>query len=71
MGTIQRGLASALLGMLAAAPAAAEVTVLTAARIHTMDQARPRAEAMAFDDDGRILALDSAGELHRRYPGAR
>jgi len=57
--------------MLAAMPAAGEVTVLTAARIHTMDPARPRAEAMAFDDGGRILALGSAVELDRRYPGAR
>lgn len=71
MGAIQRAMLSGLLGMLAAAPAAADVTVLTAARIHTMDPARPQAEAMAFDEDGRILALGDAGELRRRYPKAR
>ena len=36
---------------------AAEVTLLNAARIHTLDTAHPRAQAMAFDADGKILAL--------------
>ena len=49
---------------------AAGVTVLTAARIHTMDPARPRAEAMAFDADGRILALGNRDALLARYPTA-
>ena len=57
--------------LLLALPAAAQVTVLTAARIHTMDPARPRAEAMAFDDGGRILALGRSDELLSRYPRAR
>lgn len=70
MGEINRTLAAALLGMLAAAPATAEVTVLTAARIHTMDASLPRAEAMAFEN-GRILAIGNAGEVRRRYPSAR
>ena len=71
MGAIQRAMLSGLVGMLAVAPAAADITVLTAARIHTMDPARPQAEAMAFDEDGRILALGDADELRRRYPQAR
>ena len=49
---------------------AQEVTVLTAARIHTMDPARPTADAMAFDPGGRILALGDSADLHRRYPKA-
>jgi hypothetical protein len=50
---------------------AAEVTVLSAARIDTMDAARPRAQAMAFDEAGRILALGDTAELGKRYPEAR
>ncbi|MCJ0825888.1 amidohydrolase [Luteimonas sp. 50] len=50
---------------------AAQVTVLTAARIDTMDVAQPRAQAMAFDGSGRILALGAGDELLARYPGAR
>lgn len=53
-----------------AAPAA-PVTVLTAARIHTMDPAQPRAEAMAYDDGGKILAVGGKQELLRRYPRAQ
>ncbi len=71
MGAIHRAVATVMLGMLVAAPAAAEVTVLTAARIHTMDAALPRATAMAFDDTGRILALGEAAKLRQRYPDAR
>ena len=51
--------------------ALAGVTVLSAARIHTMDAAQPRATAMAYDDSGRILALGNAEELLRRYPHAQ
>lgn len=49
---------------------AQEVTVLTASRIDTMDVAAPRAEAMAFDAGGRILALGDRDTLLQRYPGA-
>ena len=51
-------------------PAIAEVTVLTAATIRTMDPARPVAGAMAFDDAGAILAVGDAGALHARWPDA-
>lgn len=50
---------------------AAKVTLLTAARIHTMDTAHPTAQAMAFDEDGRILALGDAATLRKRYPQAQ
>ncbi|MCL1635188.1 amidohydrolase [Luteimonas sp. SX5] len=49
---------------------AAEVHVLTAARIHTSDAGQPNAEAMAWDDSGRVLALGDAKTLLARYPGA-
>lgn len=59
-----------MLGWFCCAAAAAEVSVLTAARIHTADPARPQAQAMAWDQDGRILALGAAAELRARYPEA-
>ena len=62
--------AGALPAAAQAAPDAGRVTVLTAQRIDTMDPARPRAEAMAFDAGGAILALGGRDELLARYPGA-
>jgi predicted amidohydrolase YtcJ len=50
--------------------AAAEVTLVTAARVHTMDLAKPHAEAFAFDDGGRIVAVGGREALLARYPGA-
>lgn len=61
-------LAAALLA--ASSAMAADVTVLSANRIHTLDPARPVAEAMAFDSDGRVLALGSRDALLGQYPGA-
>ena len=49
----------------------AQVTVVTAARVHTSDPARPVAEAMAWDAQGRILAIGGATELQERYPDAK
>lgn len=58
-------------GLLAVAgPGLAEVTVLTAGWIHTLDPAQPRAGAMAWED-GRILAVGTPEELQARYPRAR
>src|SRR5690606_23119355 len=48
-----------------------QVTVLTASRIDTMAADRPRAQAMAYDAEGRILALGSQAEMLQRYPGAK
>jgi len=55
---------------LAAMPALAQVTVVTAHRIDTMDPARPRAQAMAYDASGRILRLGDAQVLLAAYPDA-
>ncbi|MCH6483189.1 amidohydrolase [Pseudoxanthomonas sp. LH2527] len=49
----------------------AQVQVVTAARVHTSDPARPVAEAMAWDAQGRILAVGSARELQQRYLDAK
>ncbi|HET8819539.1 MAG TPA: amidohydrolase [Xanthomonadaceae bacterium] len=54
-----------------AAVAAEAVTVVTAAKIRTMDPAQPVAGAMAFDDAGEVLAVGVAGELFARWPDAR
>lgn len=51
--------------------AAAQVQVLTAARIHTSDPRQPIAEAIAWGEDGRLLAVGGSKELLARYPGAR
>jgi predicted amidohydrolase YtcJ len=50
---------------------AAEVTVVTAARIHTMDVAQPQATAMAYDERGVVLAVGQADALLKAYPGAK
>ena len=47
---------------------AAKVTVLSAARIHTMEVAQPRVQAMAYDEQGRILALGGR-EQPLQHPG--
>jgi predicted amidohydrolase YtcJ len=62
---------STLLLALAGSATAAEVTVLSAARIHTMDTAQPRVQALAYDDSGRILALGDTAALLKRYPKAK
>ncbi len=49
---------------------AAEVTLVRAARIHTLDAARPQAEALAFDAAGTILAVGGHAELAARWPDA-
>jgi hypothetical protein len=52
------------------ASSAAAVTLVTNANILTMDAAHPRAQAMAFDGDGKILALGEREDLAKRYPDA-
>lgn len=60
-----------LCGVLVAASAhAADVHLLTAARIHTSDPQRPIATAMAWDGSGRLLAVGDADALAARYPDA-
>lgn len=59
-------------GVLVVAPLAAQdTTVVHAARIVTMDDARPHAEAMAVGADGRILALGTRAEVAAAHPDAR
>lgn len=65
-----RSVAVAVVMALCACPALAQVTVVTAQRIDTMDPAHPRAEAMAFDAQGRILAVGSRQALLEAHPGA-
>jgi hypothetical protein len=62
-----------LLGVLwgAALQAAAGTTLVTAARVHTMDPAQPRADAFAFDDAGRIVDVGARASLQNRFPDAR
>lgn len=60
----------ALCALGAAAPAA-DVHLLSAARIHTSDPALPQARAMAWDAHGRILGLGEPEALLREYPRAR
>jgi hypothetical protein len=49
---------------------AAQVQVLTAARVHTSDPQRPVAEAIAWDREGRLLAVGDSEEVLARYPDA-
>ena len=49
---------------------AGQVQVLTAARIHTSDPQRPVAEALAWDEGGRVLAVGTVQEVLARYPQA-
>ncbi len=68
---MRRLLFAALLVLTTGPLAAADVTVLTAQRIHTMDATRPQAQAMVFDADGRILAVGNRDDLLNRYRDAR
>ncbi|MGY1529158.1 amidohydrolase [Luteimonas sp. A649] len=62
--------AGLLLALAATAHAADGERLLTAARIHTSDAAMPVATAMAWDAEGRIIAVGDAAELAARYPDA-
>ncbi|WP_430389713.1 amidohydrolase [Dyella sp. 20L07] len=55
--------------ILAALPLQA-TTLLINAHIHTMDPARPEATALAWKDDGHLLAVGDAADLLKRYPDA-
>lgn len=51
--------------------AAAQVTVLDAQRIYTADTEVPQAEAIAWDDSGKLLAVGGADALEKQFPQAR
>ncbi|MFO1394297.1 MAG: amidohydrolase [Steroidobacteraceae bacterium] len=63
---------AALAALLSALPtlALAGAGVVVNARIHTMDEARPEAEAMAWDDTGRVVAVGSRAAVLAAAPGA-
>ncbi|HET6552243.1 MAG TPA: amidohydrolase [Dyella sp.] len=54
---------------LAALPLQA-TSLLINARIHTLDPALPEATALAWKDDGRLLAVGDSADLEKRYPDA-
>lgn len=45
-------------------------SLLVAGRIHTGDPGQPVVEAMAWDAQGRVLAVGSAADLAKRFPRA-
>ncbi len=61
---------AALLCLALALPAAA-MTRVENARIISMDESRPYAEAMVFDDDGKLLALGTSATLRAAHPDAK
>lgn len=46
-------------------------SLLVAGRIHTGDPNQPVVEAMAWDAQGRVVAVGSAADLARRFPDAK
>ncbi|NII74563.1 hypothetical protein FHW84_003153 [Dyella sp. SG562] len=66
---LSRRLAAAVLLALALAPLQA-ATLLVNARVHTMDPARPEATALAWDGEGRLLAVGTTAELQEKFAGA-
>jgi predicted amidohydrolase YtcJ len=65
-------LLAALLAAVAdvASAGAATAGVLVNARIHTLDERHPLAEALAWDQDGRIIAVGTHDEVVAKAPGA-
>ena len=53
-----------------ASAGAASAGVLVNARIHTLDEGQPVAEALAWDRDGRIVAVGESDEVVAKVPGA-
>ena len=51
--------------------ASESTTLLTAKRILTSDPAQPRATAMVWDGQGKILAVGDANLLRKQFPNAR
>ena len=57
-------------GAHAASPTPAAMSALVNARIHTLDDLRPTAEALAWDATGRIIAVGRREEVLAQAPGA-
>ncbi|MGO4700457.1 amidohydrolase [Dyella sp. 2RAB6] len=66
---LSRRLAAAVLLALAIAPLQA-ATLLVNARVHTLDPAKPEATALAWDGEGRLLAVGTTAELQEKFAGA-
>ncbi len=64
------GLAIAL-AVFACNASGADETLLTAARIHTLDPAAPQAQAMVWDAEGNVLAVGETDTLRKQFPQAR
>ncbi|MGA9342335.1 MAG: amidohydrolase [Rhodanobacteraceae bacterium] len=67
---MQVNLLRALIVLLAAVLPAHATTLLIGANIHTMDASHPDATAMAWDADGRLLAVGDSEALATQYPMA-
>jgi predicted amidohydrolase YtcJ len=70
MPTSRRLAAAAALLALAVAPLHA-ATLLVNARIHTMDPEKPEATALAWDDQGSLLAVGATADVQGKYPDAK
>ena len=57
-------------GAHAASPTPAAMGALVNARIHTLDDSRPAADAIAWDATGRIIAVGRRDEVLAQAPGA-
>lgn len=75
MTRIDRSFAAALMLALVSLPLAGQaavegdaIKVAINGVIHTMDGERPRAEALAWNADGRLVAVGSSDELQAAYP---
>lgn len=66
---LSRRLAAAVLLALAIAPLQA-ATLLVNARVHTLDPANPEATALAWDGEGRLLAVGNTAELQEKFAGS-
>lgn len=53
-----------------ASATAADATVLVNAHVHTSDPEMPTAQALAWDADGRIVAVGTAAQVRAAHPGA-
>lgn len=67
---MQVNLLRALIVLLAAVLPAHATTLLIGANIHTMDASHPDATAMAWDADGKLLAVGDSEALATQYPMA-
>jgi len=61
---------TSIAAVLATGTAEATTTILVGGRIHTLDPSHPDASAMAWEDDGRIVAVGERAEIEARFPGA-